>query len=494
MRRRYDLVVIGGGTGGLVAALIAAGMGARVALVERERTGGDCLWRGCVPSKSLIAAATLAHRMRHADTVGLTATEPEIDFTAVMGHVRQSIASIAPHDSPERLRAAGVEVIHAHGRFSAPGVVQANATWADGAGASEAGARGRELRWRRAIIATGSVPILPSIPGLTGPRVLSTDTIWELRSLPGRLLVLGGGAAGCELGQALARLGSAVTLVESGPRLLPREDPLASDLIARQLAADGVDVRLGSRVATVADADEWAEATVDGPAGRELLRVDTLLVATGRRARSCELGLETVGIGTATDGSIPVDRRLRTANPRVFAVGDVTGLAPHTHVAAHHARIATAAALFHARTTASPNLPRVTFTDPQVASVGLSEDQSRARWRRRCQVTVHNLRTLDRVVTDGQTDGVVKLVGDPRGRLVGATVASPYGGEMIAELTAWVSQGARIDTISRTVHAYPTFAEGSARAADEHLRARFDRPISRAGASAALALLRLLEP
>ncbi len=468
---RYDLVVIGGGTAGLVSAMIAAGAGARVALVERERTGGDCLWTGCVPSKSLIAAAGLAHRMRHADAVGLEPVEPRIDFARVMDHVWGAIRTIEPHDSPERLRAAGVEVVEADGHFTGPGRIEA---------------AGRELRWRTAIVATGSRPLLPPLDGLAEADPLTSDTVWDLRELPRRLAVLGGGPIGCELAQAFARLGSTVTLVEMADRLLLKEEPRASALIAERLTAEGVDVRLGARATGVRE----RELLLDGG---DAIAFDRLLVVTGRAPRTPELGLENVGVSVGEDGSVTVDRRLRTTGGGVFAAGDVTGLLPFTHVAAHHARVATSNALFHTRAQVSATVPWVTFTDPEVARVGLTEAQARQRWGEKAVVAEFEYAQLDRAITAGEAYGFSRLVADPRRRLVGATVAAPGGGDAIGELTAWISGGAKIDAVSRTVHAYPTRAEGPARAADQHLAARYSNPRLRKVARSLLATLRMLE-
>jgi pyruvate/2-oxoglutarate dehydrogenase complex dihydrolipoamide dehydrogenase (E3) component len=469
--RRYDLVVLGGGTGGLVSSLIAAGAGARVALVERERTGGDCLWTGCVPSKSLVAAAGLAHRMRHADKVGLEPVDPAIDFGRVMDHVWGAIRTIEPHDSPQRLRAAGVEVIEADGRFTAPGRIEAG---------------GRELRWRAAIIATGSRPAIPAIRGLETIDPLTTETLWDLRELPARLVVLGGGPVGCELGQAFARLGAHVTLVELADRLLLKEEPRASELIAQRLAGEGVDVRLGA----AATALRGGELLLDGG---EAIAFDRVLIATGRVPRTTGLGLETVGAALDDAGAVRVDRRLRTTARGIYAVGDVTGLLPFSHVAAHHARVATVNAVFHMRSRVSDTLPGVTFTDPEVARVGLTEAQARERFGDGVIVAESGYASLDRAIAAGEGYGFAKLIADPRRRLVGATVAAPAGGEAIAALTAWVSRGAKIDEVSRTVHAYPTFAEGPARAADEYLAARYSSPRLRAVARPVLATLRALE-
>ena len=471
MSRRYDLVVVGGGTGGLVSALIAAGAGARVALVERGRTGGDCLWTGCVPSKSLIAAAALAHRMRHADAVGLEPVDPAIDFARVMDHVWGAIHTIEPHDSPQRLRAAGVDVIEADARFTAPGRIEAG---------------GRELHWRAAIIATGSRPTIPAIRGLDAIEPLTTETLWDLRELPARLAILGGGPVGCELSQAFARLGARVALVEMADRLLVHEEPRAGSLIARRLAADGVEVHLGRAASAIWD----GRLLLDGG---DAVAFDRLLVAAGRTPRSADLGLEAVGVALDGEGAVWVDRRLRTSARGIYAVGDVTGLLPFTHVAAHHARVATVNALFHARREISDTLPSVAFTDPEVARVGLTEARARERFGDGVIVATSDYASLDRAIAAGEAYGFAKLVADPRGRLVGATVAAPAAGEAIAGLTAWVSRGARIDDVSRTVHAYPTFAEGPARAADQHLAARYSSARARKLARPVLAALQALE-
>ena len=480
--KRYDLAVVGAGTAGLVSSLIAVGAGARVVLVEAERTGGDCLWTGCVPSKSLLAAAELAQRMREGERLGVGGGEPEIDFARVMAHVDRARCKLAPHDSPERLRRAGVEVIEAAGRFRAPGELET---------------AGRVLRHRAAIIATGSVPALPPVRGLEDAQPLTSDTIWDLRRLPGRLAVLGGGPIGCELGQAFARLGSSVTLIEADQRLLAREEPRAAALIAERLRAEGVEVLTGTPASEVRPRADGAGTVVleaaRGGVSHEL-EFDRIFVSTGRRPMTDGLGLEALGIAADDAGAVPVDSRLRTAAAGVYAAGDVTGALPFTHVAAYHARVASINALFHARRTVDYRaLPWVTFTDPEVARVGMSEAQARRRWGKRARIVEFDYAQLDRAITADRALGFAKLVGDRRGRLVGATVAAPAAGESIAELTAWIAQRASIGRVSTTVHAYPTFSEGPARAADEYLRARYATPRTRALTRPALALLRLLE-
>lgn len=470
---RYDLVVLGGGTGGLVSALIAAAAGARVALIERERTGGDCLWTGCVPSKALLAAAELAHRMRHAGSVGLSPTQPDIDFAAVMAHVHGARQTIAPQDSPERLRLEGVEVIEADG-FPEPGVVAAG---------------GRQLRYRVAIVATGSQPMLPPIDGLDAVDPLTNETLWDLEELPRRLVVLGGGPIGCELGQAFARLGSQVTLVEMADGLLIKEEARAGRLVARVLGEEGIDLRLGTRAEGVRmdGAGTWLVV------GDDELPFDRVLVATGRQPSTGGLGLENVGARTDDRGALLVDERLRTTARGVYAVGDVTGALPFTHVAAYHARVATPNALFGLRRKVDYDaVPWATFTDPEVGRVGLTEGQARERWGERAVVAEFDYAASDRAITAGQARGFAKLVGDHRGRLVGATVAAPAGGEVIAELAAFVAAGAKIDDVSTQVHAYPTLAEGPARAADEYVTRKLFSPRTRAIGKPVLATLRML--
>jgi pyruvate/2-oxoglutarate dehydrogenase complex dihydrolipoamide dehydrogenase (E3) component len=451
-------VIVGGGTGGLVSALIAAGIGARVALVERARLGGDCLWTGCVPSKSLLAAAELAHRIRHADRVGLVAAEPAIDFAAVMEHVRAAQRVIEPQDSADRLARDGVTVISGDARFDAPG-------WVD--------VDGRRLRYRKAIIATGSRPVLPTIPGLAEIDPLTSDTVWDLVERPRSLVILGGGSVGCELAQGFQRLGSRVTVVEVADRLLGREDPRAGGLVAARLRDEGVDVRSGTVAEAITGDRDGGEVRLRHAGATATIAFDRLLVAAGRSASTAGLGLERVGVDTDARGAVRVDGRLRTTAAHIYAAGDVNAAMPFTHVAAYHARVATINALFGARRTVDyAAVPRVTFTDPQVAAVGVTETEARTEMRDPVIVSF-DYAELDRAITDGRRYGFVTLIGDSGGRLVGATIAAPAAAESIAELAAWMSTGAQLDRVSQSVHAYPTFSEGPARAADDHLRARF---------------------
>jgi pyruvate/2-oxoglutarate dehydrogenase complex dihydrolipoamide dehydrogenase (E3) component len=476
---RYDLVIVGGGTAGLVAAELAAALGARVALIERARTGGDCLWAGCVPSKSLLAAADLAHRMRSAGYVGLAPVEPEIDFGRVMAHVHGARRTIEPQDSPEALRRRGVEVLHGEARFTGPGRLAVG---------------GHQLAYRSALIATGSRPVVPSVDGLDPALVLTNETVWDLQERPQRLAILGGGPIGCELGQAFRRLGSQVTIVQRAAVLLTREEPEASELVAARLTGEGVQVRLRAR-AVRAERVDGAHSLVVEHLGRQVaVPFDRLLAGAGRRPDTDGLGLDAVGVETDARGAIKVDDRLATTGDRIYAAGDAVGTLPFTHVAAYHARVVVGNALFRSRQAVSyGGVPWVTFTDPEVARVGLSEAQARERFGRRTVVHTHPYEKLDRAITAGRAYGFAKLVGGPHGRLVGATVAAPRGGEAIAEMAAWIAARRGIDACSRTVHAYPTFAEGPARAADDYVRARRLSPGVRRLTRPALAVLRRVD-
>jgi pyruvate/2-oxoglutarate dehydrogenase complex dihydrolipoamide dehydrogenase (E3) component len=461
MKPDVDLAVLGGGTAGLSAAVVAAELGARVALVERERTGGDCLWTGCVPSKSLIESAGLAHRMRHAEDLGLTPVPFEVDLGAVLDRVRAVQARIQPHDSPERLAALGVEVVADSARFLAPRRL------------GLAGS-GRKLTARAVLVATGSQPLLPPIEGLAEAEPLTTDTVWDAKALPERLVVLGGGPVGCELSQAFARLGSKVTIVEMAERLLPSEDPEAGQLLADRFAAEGVAVHTNSPCIAVTRDQSGVRLALRTPTGEVTVEGDELLVALGRRPRTAGLGLDTAGIRTGPDGSVAVDRRMRTSARGVYAAGDVTAKLPFTHVAAYQAGVAALNALLPVRRSVSYRaVPYAVFTDPEVAHVGLNEQRARERWGARTVVARHDYRDVDRAVTAATPYGFAKLVGDPKGRLVGATVAAPAAGEVIGELAALVSRKAGVGDVFKTVHPYPTFALGAAMAGAAHLRARF---------------------
>jgi pyruvate/2-oxoglutarate dehydrogenase complex dihydrolipoamide dehydrogenase (E3) component len=483
LRRSYDLAVLGGGTAGLVAAIGAARIGARTILFERERTGGDCLWTGCVPSKSLLAAAAAAQDARTADRVGLEPSEPRIDFARVMAHVHGARATIEPHDSPERLRREGVEVVAEDAHFLEPGWLEAG---------------GRRVRYVSALIATGSRPQLPPVEGLDAGRALTNETVWDLTELPRRLAILGGGPIGCELGQAFARLGSEVTIVEQQPALLASEEPEAGRLLGEPLAAEGVGVLTGRRVERVAFEGEGGRLELDGRGededGGGPVAFDRLLVATGRAPDTAGLGLEAVEVKTTDAGAVRVDERLRTTGKRIFAAGDVTGGPQFTHLAAHQAGMVVSNALFRTRRSApaATSVPWVIFTDPEIARVGLTEAQAREREGEAAGAQRFDHDGLDRAVAAGAPHGFAKLVTGPRGRLLGATLAGPASGESIAGLAAVVARGGRVRDVFATIHPYPTFSEAASRAAGEYLGERYVTTRNRRLARSVLAPLRAL--
>jgi pyruvate/2-oxoglutarate dehydrogenase complex dihydrolipoamide dehydrogenase (E3) component len=477
MGKRYDLVVLGGGTAGLIASLYAARVGARVALVEQaEEPGGDCLFTGCVPSKSLIATARLAHDMRTADRLGLEPSEPGIDFARVMDRVREVIRRAGVRDTTEHLESEGVEVLRGFGRFVRPGVV---------------GAEGRELRFRAAIIATGSRPAVPPIPGLREADFLTNETAWDLRELPSRLTVLGGGPTGCELGQAFARLGSDLEIVEAAPVLLPGEDPEAGRFIDETLAREGVGLQLGAAVTRVEPRDGGGGVLV---AGQRRIAYERLLVALGREPASQGIGLENAGVDVDERGFVKVDARLRTTGDRIWAAGDAVGRLYFTHVAGHQGLTAMANALFRARRRFDySQVPRVTFTDPEVASLGLSEAAARERLGRDPLVLRHDYAESDRALTAGTARGFAKLVTGRRGRLLGATVVAPAAGESIAELAALIRRRGTAADLSQAIHAYPTYSEGPARAAEQWWSHRYLTPRGRRLLRPLLATLRAVD-
>ncbi len=441
---RYDLVVLGGGPAGLVAALGAAGLGARTALVERDLLGGDCLHGGCVPSKALLRAADIAAQVRVAGEFGLRARLDEVDLGAVLRRVRRVQASIAPHDGWERLQREGVDLFFGHGRFVASDAVEVE---------------GARLHFRRCCIATGASPRRPPIPGVE--LALTARSVYRLQRLPGRLLVVGGGAMGCELGQAFARLGSQVTLVERSDQLLPGVDPEAVAVLAEALQHEGVDLRIGvearafgavgeGRTATLSDGSRW--------------RGDAILLAAGRTP-NLDLALERAGIQTR-DARLWVDAHLRTTNRRVYAAGDVLGAAT-TPMADRQARVVLANALFRARRTFDAGrIPRAVFTAPEVAWIGRIGGPGLER--RSVPFTA-----LDRARTDGETRGFAAVWVDPAGRLRGAVVAGPGAAELVGTVGVAIEGGVRLSDLAAVPFAYPSRSEILGRLGDRAQRARF---------------------
>lgn len=448
-----NLVVIGAGAAGLVSAYVAATVRAKVTLVEGQRMGGDCLNTGCVPSKALIRVARVAYEVRQARHVGIYAGVPQVDFAAAMRQVREAIAAVAPHDSMERYRKLGVDVRRGHARIRSPWCVEVD---------------GEPITTRAIVIAAGAEPRVPDLPGLAEAGYLTSETLWMLETLPERLLILGGGPIGCELGQAFARLGSRVTLVQKGERLLAREDDEVSAFVAAVLRKDGVDVRTSHKaIAVEIDAEKkWLRCEHNGAS--TLIAFDAILVAVGRVPRTQGYGLEELKIPLAPRKTIETDAYLQTLYPNIYACGDVAGPWQLTHAGAHQAWYATANALFGGikRFRADGRvMPAVVFTDPEVARVGLNEREAEHDGVA-YEITRYDLAELDRALAEQAPQGFVKvLTVSGRDRLLGATCVGPHAGEWITEFALAMRHRIGLGGILATVHAYPTFAEANKYAA-----------------------------
>jgi pyruvate/2-oxoglutarate dehydrogenase complex dihydrolipoamide dehydrogenase (E3) component len=456
---RYNLVVLGAGTAGLVSAAGAAGLGARVALVERDLLGGDCLNVGCVPSKALLRAARAAAGVRDAGAFGVRVPPgARADFPAVMERVRRLRAGLSPHDSAARFRGLGVDVFLGQGRFTGPDTVEV---------------AGRTLRFARAVIATGSRPRLPDVPGLAGAGFLTNESVFALTELPPRLAVLGAGPIGCELAQAFARLGSRVTLLDHNPRLLNREDPDAAALVAESLRKDGVELRPGCSVLGVEKGAGEKVLRLRTGGADSAIAADALLVGAGRQPNVEGLNLEAAGVAHDPRRGVTVNDRLQTSNRRVFAAGDVCSRYQFTHAADAMARIVLQNSLFLGRKKASAlTIPWCTYTDPELAHVGLSEREAGERGVRVTKF-VQELRGVDRSILEGAGEGFVKvLVRAGTDRIVGATVVADDAGEMIAEWTLAMTAGVGLRRLASVIHPYPTRSEAARKLGDAYNRTR----------------------
>ncbi|WP_392663789.1 dihydrolipoyl dehydrogenase family protein [Amaricoccus sp. B4] len=449
---RADLCVIGAGSGGLSVAAGAAQMGASVVLIEAGEMGGDCLNHGCVPSKALIAAAAHAQSLREGAAFGIGAVEPKVDFGAVAAHVAGVIAGIAPHDSQARFEGLGVRVIRARAAFVAPRVVRAGEA---------------EITARRFVIATGSRPAVPPVPGLAAAGFLTNETVFGLRERPEHLLVLGGGAVGIELAQAYRRLGAKVSVIEAD-RALGREDPELAGVVLDRLRAEGVSIHEGVAVARVAR--RAGGIALDLADGRQVAG-SHLLVAAGRAPNVEGLGLAEAGVRAGPRG-IEVDGGLRTSNRRVFAIGDVAGQGQFTHLAGAQAGLVLRAALFGLPVRAAGLVvPRVLYTGPELAQVGLTEAEARALHGGRIEVIREPFAANDRARAEARTEGLVKLVLH-RGRVVGAGIVGPEAGELIGLWTLAIGARLKLSRIAGMVMPYPTLSEISKRAAGVHFAPR----------------------
>lgn len=450
---RYNLVVLGGGTAGLIAALGAAGLGGRVALVEKGFLGGDCLVHGCVPSKALLSAAHMAHRARQAAAYGVHLGPVRVDFPEVMARMRRIRAEIAHHDAAQKLADAGIDVFFGAGRFTGPDTLQVE---------------GKTLTFARAIIATGARAARPPIPGIE--RALDNEAIFALTELPERLVVVGAGPIGCELGQAFRRFGSQVHIVDQAPRILNKDDADAAAVVADQLAREGVELLLGTQVLGIEAEGARKVVVVQRDGQEQRLPCEQVLVAVGRTPNVGGLGLEQAGVRFDSKG-VQVDAMLRTTNPRIYASGDVASAFRFTHAADALSRIAVQNALFFGRKRASDLLiPWATFTDPELAHVGMGQEEAAAR--EDIQVFQVAFSDNDRSTLEGEAQGFARVYADGRGRIYGATVVGRHAGELIAPLTLAMKSGVGLAQIASTIHAYPTRMDILSRLANAYNRTR----------------------
>jgi dihydrolipoamide dehydrogenase len=445
----YNIVVLGAGSAGLVSSYIAAAVKSKVALIERDKMGGDCLNTGCVPSKALIRSAKILTYGRRADEFGLRRTDIDFDFSEVMARVQQVVTKIEPHDSVERYTDLGVDCIQGEARITSAYTVQVGE---------------RILTTRNIIVATGAAPFVPPIPGLDQIDYLTSDNLWRLRELPQRLVVLGGGPIGCEMTQAFARFGAQVTQVEMAPHLMGREDTDVADFVRQRFVAEGVQVLTNHAAKEVVVKGDDKLLICDHQGERVEIPFDQLLVAVGRKARVAGFGLEELGVRLNDRGTVDVDPFMRTNIPNIFCAGDVAGPYQFTHVAAHHAWYAAVNALFGDLKKFRVDyrvIPWCTFTDPEVARVGLNEADARAQGIP-FEVTRFELEELDRAIAEEETHGWVKVITVPgKDKILGATIVGTHAGDLIPEYILAMKQGLGLNKILGTIHPYPTLAEAS---------------------------------
>jgi pyruvate/2-oxoglutarate dehydrogenase complex dihydrolipoamide dehydrogenase (E3) component/uncharacterized membrane protein YdjX (TVP38/TMEM64 family) len=451
-RFERNLVVIGGGSAGLVTSYIAAAVKARVTLVERHKLGGDCLNTGCVPSKALIRSARFLAQVARAPEFGIASAEVRFDFAEVMERVQRIIAQVEPHDSAARYSGLGVEVVQGAARIVSPWAVEIET----------AGGERRRLTTRAIVIAAGARPTVPDLPGIDDIGYLTSDTVWSLRALPRRLLVLGGGPIGCELAQAFARLGARVTLLQRGARLLPREDADVSEVVMQRFRAEGIDLRLNHRASAFVSEGEDKILLAEHAGEAVRIPFDAVLLALGRSANLSGYGLEELGVRCGQ--TIETNALLQTNYPSIYAAGDVAGPYQFTHVAAHQAWYAAVNALFDPFKTFAVDyrvIPWATFIDPEVARVGLNEQEARAQGIA-CEVSTFGIDELDRAIADSAAHGFIKVLTVPgKDRILGVTIVGEHAGELIAEYVLAMKQGIGLNKMLGTIHIYPTLAEAN---------------------------------
>ena len=457
----YNVVVIGGGTAGLVTAAGTAGLGGRVALIERGRMGGDCLNTGCVPSKALISSARLVEQIRQAERWGLLSQEPRFQFEAIYARMRERRSKIAPHDSQDRFESLGVDVFRGRARFLSPREVRVGDT---------------VLRAKNFVIATGTRAAIPPMDGLDRVPHYTNETVFDdLVEKPGRLVVFGGGPIGCELGQTFARLGVEVTILQRPHRILPREDPDASELLLRRLQAEGVNVLTGATARVVARSERtirvWAD--VEGEETRHPIDGDAILIAAGRTPNVEELDLEAAGVAYSKSG-VTVNEYLQTSQHHIYAAGDVVGQYLFTHVADAHARTVVRNILlpwFKAKRE-DRVIPWCTYTSPEVARVGLNETEAERKGIA-CDVWKEPLADLDRAVVESEEEGFAKvLTKKGTDKILGATLVAERAGDLLQEFVLAMKAGVGLKQISGTIHAYPTYSEIARKVADRQQKAR----------------------
>jgi len=455
---RYNLVVLGAGTAGLVSAAGAAGLGARVAIVEKHLMGGDCLNFGCVPSKAVLRAARAVAAVNSSGAFGVRVPRPvDFDFAAAMERMRKSRAGISRNDSADRLAKLGVDVFFGEAKFVSPDIVEVD---------------GRRLRFSRAVIATGARATNPQIPGIAEAGFLTNETVFSLTELPKRLVVIGAGPIGCELAQAFRCFGSEVFILSHGPRLLPREDADAAAVLSAQFEREGIRLMLGVKIRRVEKRTEGKVIILNGQTTHGEVVGDEILVGVGRAPNVEGLNLEAAGVEFDQTG-VKVDNRLRTTNRRIYAAGDICSVYKFTHAADAMARIVLQNALFFGRKKASALvIPWCTYTQPEVAHVGLYEKEARGRGFDVATFTVP-LKEVDRAVLDGEEEGFGRVHADRKsGRILGATLVAPHAGEMIAEMSMAITARLTLGTVSKTIHAYPTQVEVWKRLGDAWNRSR----------------------
>jgi pyruvate/2-oxoglutarate dehydrogenase complex dihydrolipoamide dehydrogenase (E3) component len=455
---RYNLLVIGGGTAGLVTASAAAQLGGRVALVERNLLGGDCLNYGCVPSKALLRAARLAAEVRGAATLGIQASADEADFGAVMERMRKLRARISQNDSAQRLQGLGVDVFLGEARFTGPRAVEVE---------------GRTLPFKKCVIATGSRAVRPPIESLSEAGYLTNETVFDLTTRPKSLVVIGGGPLGCEMAQAFARLGCEVTIVQREPQFLPKEERDAAQILSEALARDGIRIQLNTEVTRVTRTDAGKSLQLVSAGEHSVVTAEEILVGVGRAPNVEGLGLEAAGVRYDSQEGVQVDDRLRTTNPAVYAAGDVALTHKFTHTADASARVVVQNALFLGRKRMSAlTIPWCTYTDPEIAHVGIYVREAHERGIPVKTFTIP-MHLVDRAILDGEEEGFVKVhVREGTDVILGATVVARHAGEMINEITLAMVAKAGLGTVAKVIHSYPTQAEAIRKVADAYVRSR----------------------